>query len=49
MKIKGSQGQRRVEWLKVEHPLIAISSLREVHANHNESHNAALRRLCSAY
>ncbi|UCJ11985.1 MAG: IS1 family transposase [Phormidium sp. PBR-2020] len=49
MKIKGSQGQPRVEWVKVEHPFTAISPADEVHANHNEAHNSALRRCCSAY
>ena len=42
MKIKGSQGKRRGEWVKVDHPLMAISPLCEVHANHNEAQNAAL-------
>lgn len=49
MKIKGSQGQRRVEWVYVEHPFTAISAAFEVHANHNEAHNSAMRRRCSAY
>lgn len=49
MKIKGSQGNRRVEWVKVEHPFTAISPKHEVHANHNEAQNATLRRRCSAY
>lgn len=49
MKIKGSQGQRRVEWMYVEHPFTAISAASEVHANHNEAQNSALRRHCSAY
>lgn len=49
IKIKGSQGQRRVVWLKVEHPFTAISPTAEVHANHNEAQNAAIRRRCSAY
>ncbi len=49
MRIKGSQGNRRVEWVKVEHPFTAISPKHEVHANHNEAQNAALRRRCSAY
>ncbi len=49
MKIKGSQGNRRVEWFKAEHPFTAISPKHEVHANHNESQNAALRRRASAY
>ena len=49
IKIKGSQGQRRVVWIKPEHPLTAISPGAEVHANHNEAQNAALRRRCSAY
>lgn len=42
MKIKGSQGQKRVEWVKVEHPFTAISPACEVHANHNEAQNSAL-------
>lgn len=49
IKIKGSQGNRRIEWVKVEHPFTAISPECEVHANHNEAQNAALRRRCSAY
>lgn len=49
MKIKGSQGRRRVEWVRVEHPFTAISPAREVHANHNEAQNSALRRRASAY
>lgn len=49
MKIKGSQGRRRVEWVRVEHPFTAISPVREVHANHNEAQNSALRRRASAY
>ena len=49
MKIKGSQGQKRVEWVKVEHPFTAISPAYEVHANHNEAQNSALRRRSSAY
>ena len=49
IKIKGSQGKPRVEWVKVEHPYTAISPASQVHANHNEAHNAAMRRRCSAY
>jgi len=49
MKIKVFQGNRRVEWTKVEHPFTVISPEYDVHANHNEAHNAALRRRCSAY
>jgi hypothetical protein len=49
MTIKGSQGQRRVEWVKTEHPVTALSATWEVHANHNEAQNSALRRRCSAY
>ena len=49
MKIKGSQGKRRVEWVKTEHPFTAISAPSEVHANHNEAQNAALRRRVNAY
>jgi hypothetical protein len=33
----------------MDHPFTAISPTSEVHANHNEAHNAALRRRCSAY
>ena len=49
MKIKGSQGRKRVEWVKVEHPFTALSPESEVHANHNEAQNSALRRRSSAY
>jgi hypothetical protein len=49
MKIKGSQGRARIEWVKVEHPLTVISDKSDVHANHNEAQNAALRRRASAY
>ncbi|ABW27289.1 hypothetical protein AM1_2278 [Acaryochloris marina MBIC11017] len=52
MKVKGFQANRRVKWVKwvkAEHPFTAISPASEVHANHNEAHNAALRRRCSAY
>ena len=37
----GSQGKKRVEWIKPEHPYTAISPKSEVHANHNEAHNSA--------
>jgi hypothetical protein len=30
-KIKGSQGRKRVEWLKIEHPFTAISASSDVH------------------
>lgn len=49
MKIKGSQGQWRVEWVKVEHPFTTISPASVVHANHSEAQNSALRRHASAY
>ena len=49
IKIKSSQGNRRVAWLKPEHPYTAISDKSDVHANHNEANNSALRRRCSAY
>ena len=49
MKVKGSQGRPRREWLKQEHPWTAISSEAEVHANHCEAQNAAIRRRCSAF
>ena len=49
MKINGSQGRPRVEWVKAEHPLTAISDKSDVHANHNEAQDAALRRRASAY
>jgi hypothetical protein len=49
MKIKGSQGKPRREWVKQEHPLTAISHESEVHANHVEAFNSALRRRATAY
>ena len=49
IKIKGLQGNRRVEWLKPEHPYTAISNKSDVHANHKVANNSALRRRCSAY
>jgi hypothetical protein len=49
MKIKGSQSRPRIELVKAEHPLTAISDRSDVHANHNEAQNAALRRRASAY
>jgi hypothetical protein len=49
IKIKGSQGKARVEWLKQEHPFTAISLKSEVHANHVEAFNSALRRRATAY
>ena len=49
MKVKGAQGRKRVAWLKPEHPYTAISPKSEVHANHNQAHNSAVRRRCSAY
>lgn len=49
IKIKGSQGKARVEWLKQEHPFTHISSKSEVHANHVEAFNSALRRRATAY
>lgn len=48
-KIKGSQGNPRVEWIKPEHPFTAISPASDVHANHNEALNSSIRRSCSAY
>ncbi|MCA6592138.1 MAG: IS1 family transposase, partial [Pseudanabaena sp. M38BS1SP1A06MG] len=49
IKIKGSHGNHPVEWVKPEHPYTAISDKSDVHANHNEANNSALRRRCSAY
>lgn len=49
MKIKGSQGRPRWEWVKSEHPWTAISPECEVHANHCEAQNAAIRRRCSPF
>jgi hypothetical protein len=49
IKVKSSQGNRRVAWLKPEHPYMAISDKSDVHANHNEANNSALRRRCSDY
>jgi len=48
-KIKGSQGNPRVERIKAEHPFTAISAASDVHANHNEALNSSIRRRCSAY
>jgi hypothetical protein len=41
LKIKGSQGNPRREWVKPEHPFTAVSPEAEVHANHNEALNHA--------
>jgi hypothetical protein len=49
MKIKGSQGNPCIQWVKTEHPFTAISPRSDVHTNHNEAQNAALRRHASAY
>ncbi len=38
-----------IKWEKIEHPYTSISPKSEVHANHNEAHNSAIRRKCSAY
>lgn len=43
IKIKGSQGRPRVEWVKPEHPFTAISLASDVHANHNEALNSCIR------
>jgi hypothetical protein len=48
IKMKGSQGQWRVVWLKVDHSFTALSPASEGHAHHKEANNAALRRRCSA-
>ena len=49
IKVKGSQGKPRIEWLRAEHPFTAISPKSDVHANHNEDQNSSLRRRASAY
>ena len=49
IKIKGSPGNRPIEWVKPEPPHTAISDKSDVHANHNEANNSALRKRCSAY
>jgi len=49
MKVKGSPGRQRSESVKPEHPYTAISPKSEVHANHNQAHNSAMRRRCSTY
>jgi hypothetical protein len=49
IKIKGSPGNRRIEWVRPEHPYTTISDKSDVHANHNEANNSALRRRFSAY
>lgn len=48
MRIKGSQGRKRVERVKVGHPFTAISSVHQVYANYNEAQNSALRGRASA-
>jgi hypothetical protein len=48
IKIKGSQGNRCIEWLKPEYPYTDIREQSDVHANHNEA-NSALRRRYSPY
>ena len=48
LKINGSQGWKRVEWVKIEHPFTAISQKSDVHAHHHEAQNSALRRRASA-
>lgn len=48
MKIKGSQGRKRVKWVKPD-PYTAISPTSEVHTNHHEALNSSIRRRCSAY
>ena len=40
---------RCVEWIKPEHPHTATSHKSDVHANHNEANNSALRRRSSAF
>lgn len=49
LKVKGSQGRARREWVKVEPPWTAISAESEVHANHCEAPGAALRRRLRAF
>lgn len=49
MKIKGSQGHQRREWVRRKHPFTAVSSVSDIHANHLEAFNSALRRRASAY
>ena len=49
MKSKGSQGKPRGEWVFRAHPFTAMSSPPEVHANHLEAFNSALRRRATAY
>jgi hypothetical protein len=49
MKVKGSQGEPHIEWLRQEHPFTAISPTSDVHANHNEAQNSSLRRRASAF
>lgn len=49
MNIKGSQGNKRKKWVKIEHPYTFISPKKEVHGLHNEALNTAIRRKCSAY
>jgi hypothetical protein len=49
MKIKGSQGRKRVKWVNPEHPYTAPRPKTKVGANYNEALNSSIRRRCSAY
>ena len=49
IKIKGSQGRARRQWVKIEHLWTAINLETDIHANHCEAQNVALRRRCSAF
>ena len=46
MKIKGSQGRRRVKWVKPEHPYTARRPKTEVVANLTSALNSSIRRRC---
>ena len=48
-KVKRSEGRRRIQRRKPEHPYTALSSKSEVHANHCEARNSSIRRPCNAY
>lgn len=50
MKIKSSQGYKRVEWVKIEHPFTALSPVCVLSMPITaEAQNSTLRRRASAY
>ena len=47
IKIRGSQGHPRREWVNPEHPFTAISCESDIHANHNQALNSTSRNVFS--